>query len=56
MTQQAMLTVANHTRIAPSSTNERKVTIEYERDFQQCQTCQADAVPCEDWPMQSSRE
>ena len=28
----------------------------YERDFQLCKTCPDDAVPCEDWPTQTTRE
>ena len=46
---------ANHISIA-SATRTETAKFNYERDFQLCKTCPDDAVPCEDWPSQTTRE
>ena len=45
----------NHISIA-SATRPGTAKFNYERDFQLCKTCPDDAVPCEDWPSQTTRE
>merc|ERR1719174_1247112 len=42
-------------RTTTKPTRVGKATFNYKSDFQLCEACPADAVSCEDWPLQSAR-